>query len=286
VRAGRSVLISLGPSAAARARVPVFDEKVLESRYASRSGERFLSAVLVDTAHRAVRRSGPWDGVRFYQAIRVEPGKSTVLVRASDQTPLLLEKKVGEGSVIVFASTFDNVANDFPLHASFVPFVEQTVNHLANLDESPPSVVVDAYLDLRKDQTRAGAAEVIGPDGKRVLSLEEAAKAQSVRLDREGYYELRRTSGRQELIAVNADRRESDLEPASKETLALWQNTGEGGLAQGGAESGAQGESRPVSYWRTMVVLLLAAALAESLLARRHLAHESLEERGERREAA
>jgi hypothetical protein len=286
VRDGRSVLVALGPSAATRPRVPVFDEKIVESRYASRSGERFLSAVLADATHPAVRRAGQWEGVRFYQVIRVEPGKSAVINRLSDQTPLLLEKKLGEGRVMVFASTLDNVANDFPLHASFVPFIEQAVNHLAMLEESPPSVAVDSYLDLRKDQTRAGAAEVIGPDGKRVLSLAEAAKAQSVRLEHEGYYEMRRTSGRQELIAVNADRRESDLEPASKETLSLWQNTGEGGLTPTGAEPGAETESRPVSYWRIMVMLLLAAALAESLLARRHLAHDSPEEPGARREAA
>ena len=286
VRDGRSVLIALGPSAATRTRVPVFDEKIVESRYASRTGERFLSAVLADATHPAVRRAGQWEGVRFYQVIRVEPGKSAVINRLSDQTPLLLEKKMGEGRVMVFASTLDNVANDFPLHASFVPFIEQAVNHLAMLEESPPSVAVDSYLDLRKDQTRAGAAEVIGPDGKRVLSLAEAAKAQSVRLEHEGYYELRRTSGRQELIAVNADRRESDLEPASKETLSLWQNTGEGGLAPTGGEPGAETESRPVSFWRTMVMLLLVAALVESLLARRHLAHDSPEEPGARREAA
>ena len=37
---------------------------------------------------------------------------------------------MGEGRVLVFASTFDNISNDFPLHASFVPFVEQTAQYL------------------------------------------------------------------------------------------------------------------------------------------------------------
>jgi hypothetical protein len=32
--------------------------------------------------------------------------------------------------VQVFASTFDNIGNDFPLHSSFLPFVEQTARYL------------------------------------------------------------------------------------------------------------------------------------------------------------
>jgi hypothetical protein len=36
--------------------------------------------------------------------------------------------------VEVFASTFDNIDNDFPLHASFVPFVEQTARYLGRMD--------------------------------------------------------------------------------------------------------------------------------------------------------
>ena len=51
--------------------------------------------------------------------------------RLGDQTPLLLDQQLGEGHVLVFASTFDNIANDFPLHSSFVPFVEQTARYLA-----------------------------------------------------------------------------------------------------------------------------------------------------------
>ena len=52
----------------------------------------------------------------------MEPGDARVAARLTDQTPLLMDQQVGEGHVLVFASTFDNIANDFPLHASFVPF--------------------------------------------------------------------------------------------------------------------------------------------------------------------
>ena len=45
----------------------------------------------------------------------------------------------GEGHVLVFASTFDNIANDFPLHPAFVPFIEQTARYLAAGMEARPA---------------------------------------------------------------------------------------------------------------------------------------------------
>ena len=47
-------------------------------------------------------------------------------------------------------------------------------------------------------------------------------------MNREGFYEIHRANGRQELVAVHADRRESDLTPMPQETLDLWRNTGRG----------------------------------------------------------
>ena len=51
----------------------------------------------------------------YDQAIRIAPGNSRVVAKLTDQTPLLMDQQTGEGHVMVFASTFDNVANDFPL---------------------------------------------------------------------------------------------------------------------------------------------------------------------------
>jgi len=53
-----------------------------------------------------------------------------VLAKMNDQTPLVMERSIGEGKVIAFASTFDNVSNDLPIHASWVPFVTQTAMYL------------------------------------------------------------------------------------------------------------------------------------------------------------
>jgi hypothetical protein len=268
VRNGGAVLISLGRMAVARAKVPVTGAAVGEARYAGREGERFQTAAWLDTSHASILKNDRWDDVKFYQVIRVAPGSARVVGRLSDQTPLLLDQQLGEGHVLVFASTFDNVANDFPLHASFVPFIEQTARYLGRLDSGPPSVQVGSFEELRDSNEKGAAVDVLDPKGDRALSLEEATKAQNIQFTMAGFYDIRRPNGRNELVAVNADRHESDLTPASQETLTLWQNTAQGTSGPGGA---AGSEQRPLSLWWYVMLAVLALAVAESLLGNQHL---------------
>jgi hypothetical protein len=268
VRGGGSVLVSLGRMSVARARVPVTEDRIEETRYAGREGERFQTAAWLDRSHPSILKDDRWDDVKFYQAIRVAPGSARVAARLSDQTPLLMDHQVGEGHILVFASTFDNVANDFPLHASFVPFIQQTARYLGRLDDRPPSVLVGSFEELRDSKEKGSAVEVVDPQGGRVLSLEEATQAQNIQFTSAGFYEIRRPNRADELVAVNADRHESDLTPAPTETLALWQNTSQGSSEGGGA---AAGEQKPLSLWWYVMLVVLALAVAESLLGNQHL---------------
>jgi hypothetical protein len=268
VRGGGSVLVSLGHMSVARARVPVTDDRIEETRYAGREGERFQTAAWLDRSHPSILKDDRWDDVKFYQAIRVAPGNARVAARLSDQTPLLMDHQMGEGHVLVFASTFDNVANDFPLHASFVPFIQQTARYLGRLDDGPPSVPVGSFEELRDSKEKGSAVEVVDPKGGRVLSLEEATKAQNIQFTLAGFYEIHRPNRADDLVAVNADRHESDLTPAPAETLALWQNTAQGSSEGGGAQAG---EQKPLSLWWYVMLVVLALAVAESLLGNLHL---------------
>ena len=124
VKKGGSLLVSLGPTSAARGQVPVTAMPITESRYAARDAERFQSVASVDETYPATSRVNHFDEVKFYQTVKVVPGKSRIVARLGDNTPLAMEARVGEGRVLVFASTFDNISNDLPLHASFLPFLE------------------------------------------------------------------------------------------------------------------------------------------------------------------
>jgi hypothetical protein len=130
-------------------------------------------------------------------------------------------------------------------------------------------VTAGSFLELRPEGGAGVAAEVLDPQGKRVLSFAEAAAARGVTLTSPGFYEIRRAAGGRELVAVNADRRESDLDVVPAETLALWQNTG-----QGGVDAASVRESKPWALgWYIMLVVLLVA-MTEFLFGLRYLAGE------------
>ncbi len=287
VSGGGGLLISLGPSAAALPRVPVLDEPIEGSSYAAREGDRFLSVTDIDTGHPALRNVERFNGVEFLQAIRVTPSKSHVLARLNDQTPLVLERQIGEGKVLVFASTFDYLGNDLPKHAAWVPFIQQSTAYLGGGGaEQPVNLTVDSYVELRSGSNNGSAAEVLGPDGKRLLSFEEAAKATNFQVTSEGFFEVKTASGRHSLIAVHADRRESDLTPIPRETLDLWKATGNGDTSSGGA-SGSENQDvrKPWGLWPYLLLLLLLIAVAESVVANGYL-RPPAEEPSKRKEAA
>jgi hypothetical protein len=269
VRSGGSVLISLGHMSVGKSKVPVSGQAIGEARYMGREGERFQTAAWLDTSHPSILKDERWDDVKFYQVIHVTPGSARVAAKLADQTPLLLDQQIGEGHVLVFASTFDNIANDFPLHASFVPFIEQTARYLGRLDSGPSSVLVGAFEELRDSKEKGAAVDVVDPKGERALSLEEATKAQNIQFTMAGFYDIRRPNGRNELVAVNADRHESDLTPVTQESLTLWQNTAQG--APGGPGSTASDEQKPRSLWWYVMLVVLALAVAESFLGNQHL---------------
>jgi len=274
VSSGGSVLIALGTTSAQQRSVPLFGSAVLAARYYARGPERFAAVASADASYAPVGAQSQWEGVKFFYANAVDATGARVALRLADGTPLLLEKPHGEGRILVFASAFDNLTNDLPLQPSFVAFVDRTVHYLAGDERRSSSRTVDDFITLRAARERAVSVEVIDPLGQRPLSLQEAASAASIRLTHAGFYELRRADGRRELLAANPDRRESDLTPLSPETLALWRGNRSSTVST--AENGSAAPApRAVAVrgelWWYAMWLVLAAVLAESILASRYL---------------
>lgn len=270
IRRGGSALIALGAQSVTAGRVPVTGQKILGTRFAARAGERFLSVGPTDPSYAPLAKAGQWDGVRFYQVVQVEPGAARVYARLADSTPLLLEQKVGQGTVIVLASALDGIGNDLPLQPAFVPFVEQIAHRLSGWQEAALSVAVDTPLDFGS----AGASmafEALDPSGQRAMSMEESARGKPLIVDRAGFWEVRRAAGRSQMIAANIDRRESDLEPMPKESAELW---GGGNSSSGsGGPSGGDNSRWPLAIW-VLAAALLAAAV-ETFVASNHLTQEA-----------
>jgi len=276
VRSGGSLLVAAGTSAGSRLQIPIFGVRIIETRDYSRIPDRYMAVGSSDSSYPAVAKAEGWSGVKFFYALSVDPGvgpdAARVIVRLGDQTPLLLEKRIGEGRVVLLTSGLDNLTNDFPLHPAFVPFIEQTARYLAGSERQGGARLVDAYLELRNAKEHAQGVEVTDPEGKRPLTLGEAASAQSFQLTEAGYYQLRLANGRQNEVGVNPDPKESNLDVIPDDVLALWQGKG-GEQSQEASPMGpstSPGKTAQSLWWYVML-LVLAFAVAESVLAGNYL---------------
>jgi hypothetical protein len=232
-------------------------------------GESYASVAQVDTTHPALRNAGRWDGVRFFRTAKLLPGNSRVLIRLDDGTPVLVEHPRGQGRVMMFASALDNIDNDLPVNALFVPFTQQLTNYLGRIETATGNYTAGQFYDLRPDAVKIDSPiEVTGPKGERVLSLSESARVRSLPLDHQGFYDIRRENGRHELAAVNPDRRESDFTVLPPETLALWKNTGDEPRSAG---AGSDSSRHNTELWWWVLLAAFLMAIAESVLGNRHL---------------
>src|SRR5277367_2129730 len=233
VQNGGSVLIAAGTSASHRQRIPLFGENVADAHFDSGTGS-FSTVGQTDPSHPAMKDSAGWSDAKFYYASVVDAGHSRVVARLADGTPLLLDKQIGQGHLLLFTSGFDNVTNDLPLHPAFVPFVDQSARYLSSTEQLSGARIVDSFVQLRSVTNEAGnqavsqgaTVEILGPDGRRPLSLQEEATAQSFKLTHAGFYQIRLANGRDALIAVNPDRRESGLDLIPEDVLKLWSGSG------------------------------------------------------------
>jgi hypothetical protein len=142
--------------------------------------------------------------------------------------------------------------------------VARAAAYLSRVEGFTAQHVAGAAIEL----TPGLPLEILNPRRERALSLAEARTTRAFELAEEGFYELRRGGGRSELLAVNADRRESDLALAPRETLDLWMKST---ADPRGAAPGAAPVKR-VDLWPYLLVAAILITLAESFVGSRYLA--------------
>ena len=130
VRGGGSVLIAAGTSAAHHARIPIYGGYSSDPHFYTHDG--YATVGQTDP----VMNEAGWADVKVYYAAGLDAAQARVIVRLNDSTPLLLEKQIGEGHVLLFTSGLDNLTNDFPLRPAFVPFVDKTARYLSGNDNT------------------------------------------------------------------------------------------------------------------------------------------------------
>ena len=275
VSKGGSVLIALSTGAGHHARIPLWGGDVKDAHDYVRAGS-VATVGQVDFTHPALeqvqpgRDNGGWAETKFFYAAVVDPGQARVAARLGDGTPLLLDRQMGEGHVLLFTSGLENLTNDLPLHPVFVAFVDKAARYLSGSERLSGSRLVDSFVQLRSAAEPIGqvaGVEVVDPDGHRPLSLSEARTVQTFRLRRAGFYQIRFANGRDAVIGVNPDRRESDLEPIAPDVQQLWNGSRGEASIQTAATVGDEAKYRRVSLWWYVMLLALVVALAETVVA-------------------
>jgi len=89
--------------------------------------------------------------VKFQNASKIGGSGCQTLARFTTGDTAFIECPAGEGRALVFASDLDNKWSDFPLHATFVPFLHEIVRYLASARaHASDYLVADAPAGVKK----------------------------------------------------------------------------------------------------------------------------------------
>lgn len=173
-------------------------------------------------------RSGDFSSARVfrYRLLRVR-GDSGVIAKFDDGAPAMVQRSVGTGRVVIWATSLDAFWTDLPVQTVFVPFVHQIAQRVGRFADSRQWFTAGDVLDLTRhaeltSPLLGAVAKAAGDSGRLVL---EAPSGEKTRLSalgsnhlatlrERGLYELRGENtpiGSGRPIAVNVDPAEADL---------------------------------------------------------------------------
>jgi hypothetical protein len=179
--------------------------------------ERTHEALTVFAENDALLQRG-----KFYRYLAMQPPPNTsgveVLLSLQDGRPLLVEKRVGRGRVMFFASSADRDWTDLPTRTAYVPLLHGIVGYLANLSSATqrPEVEMPEPASFPGRQADLGSTLTLRtPDGQKRFSRYASGGTQAVArfaaYTVPGLYRVT-TPGGPDLLAVNATRAESNFE--------------------------------------------------------------------------
>ena len=205
-----------------------------------------------------------------------------VVARFDDGAPALIERTVGRGKVLIWASTLDSYWSDLALQPVYLPFVHQLAKYAGRYSDARAWFTAGEVLDLSRNADPSsrtanrptGPVVIESPSGAR--SRLESAREGLVSLHEQGFYEIRAegaAKGTGRRVAVNLDPAEANLARIDSEELKAAILAGSGSTRAGADEvrdgmTKEEEERRQTIWW----YLLAAAAIllaTETILSNR-----------------
>src|SRR5689334_22077103 len=269
---GGTVLMTLGPRSARLDKIPLSGH-VRSTRNLNSQGGGWTGRVSsVEQSQPALRDAQGWRSVRFFRYVAVEPQAGDAdLIRFEDGGPLLIERHVGSGRLLVLTSPLDREWNDLAIHPLFVRFIGEAARYLTSA-ATTPNALVGSILPLGVNASEG--AQVFDPRGRRATALGETAERPRILADQVGFYEVR-GGGHSDWIAVNADPRESELSRLSDDSVGQWKRMQKAApdatqaATPAVVSSGAKAALK--SIWPWLLLIAVTLAFIEPLVANSHL---------------
>lgn len=227
----------------------------------------------------AAPRSGDFGSARFfrYHRLRPDPEKDQVLARFDDGEAALIERQVGRGRVLIWASTLDRYWNDFSLKPIFVPFVLQAIRRLSDHRPLQPWHRVGDVLslsDLIFDDEKSGSPEA--PEAIRITdpSGQRSVPQELLNLDQAGFFRIELSDDTERVLAVNVEASESDLTPLDPTDFAAAiapREIDELDPGRSGPKRDSAQSERLQGLWRYLIVGVLMLLVGETFLSNRRL---------------
>ena len=154
--------------------------------------------------------------ITFKALWETEAPPEAVLMKASTGAPLLCEKTVGKGRVLVFTSSPDRSWTNFPIRPSYLPWVHQLVAYLTQgpLGRDAFHLTGDVVELTAEGGEPPGPLLVEKPDGRTAASRwnDRARAMEFAETEQPGVYVVKTADGKEVgKFAVNTENYESKL---------------------------------------------------------------------------
>jgi hypothetical protein len=264
---GGNLLAFAGDRAASLESLPVSGHRLAASRIEAQAGA-FRSVGQIDDRHPVLSATEGWQNVHVSRNLPLDTLEGDdVLIRLENNEPFLIERRVGQGRILLLTGSLDNRWNDLPVRPVFVSFMIEAAMYLSGVNEIPKTYTVGSSLPLALAGSSSG--QVVDPDGNSVLSLADTRREQQIKLNKPGFYEVYTSQG-ETLVAANVDPLESDLRKINQEVLDRWRDA-TGGPAQPGTTAFSAEASGTLDLWPWILLALAIVVIGESILGNMHL---------------
>lgn len=257
---------------AGRARADVFNRQLgrlspatLVQRGQLERGDYLLISDIKDN-HPVLRPLGRDWMARFTDFWSLKAHESAeVLMRFDNGAPALVERRLGEGRSMIFASSLDLEWNNLPLQGMYLPFIHETLKYLANSVEKKSFYQVSDVIPLSSKESKA---RLVGPN-EQAQALPEGAESFTLRVP--GIYRYE-TADEAQFYAANIPLDEADFAVVSPTLIydqILHPETTPSPSPAARAQLVKTELEKPQRLWWWLLLAVAALLVTESVVANR-----------------